>query len=130
MKGANFVWEPYTSLNWGNLNPAGRLDPEKPFRTLAEKYTHMKVNLPLEKRFQFFDQAIPEYQVDGVVMFSNRSCRVNSIGQDELVAMIKEKYDLPVLIFEGDQADAEGFSMQDARTRIDGFLEVLEGRKG
>ena len=128
-KGANFVWEPYTSLNWGNLNPAGRLDPEKPFRTLAEKYTHVKINLPLEKKFRFYDQAIPEYRVDGVVMFSNRSCRPNSIGQDELIAMIKEKYDLPVLILEGDQADAEGFNMQNARTRIDGFLEVLEARQ-
>ena len=130
MKGANFVWEPYTSLSWGNLNPAGRLDPGNPFRTLAEKYTNMKVNTPLKKRFGFFDGAIRDYQVDGVVMFSNRSCRVNSIGQDELIAMIKAKYDLPVLIFEGDQADAEGFNMQDARTRIDGFVEVLEGRKG
>jgi benzoyl-CoA reductase/2-hydroxyglutaryl-CoA dehydratase subunit BcrC/BadD/HgdB len=128
-KGANFVWEPYTSLNWGNLNPAGRLDPEKPFRTLAEKYTNVKVNLPLEKRFRFYEQAIQEYQVDGVVMFSNRSCRPNSIGQDELITAMKEKYDLPVLILEGDQADAEGFNMQDARTRIDGFIEVLEARK-
>jgi hypothetical protein len=33
------------------------------------------------------------------------------------------------LIFEGDQADAEGFSMQDAKTRIDGFVEVLDARK-
>ena len=128
-KGANFVWEPYTSLNWGNLNPAGRLDPEKPFRTLAEKYTNVKLNLPLEKRFRFYEQAIQEYQVDGVVMFSNRSCRPNSIGQDELITAIKEKYDLPVLILEGDQADAEGFNMQDARTRIDGFAEVLEARR-
>jgi benzoyl-CoA reductase/2-hydroxyglutaryl-CoA dehydratase subunit BcrC/BadD/HgdB len=62
-------------------------------------------------------------------MFSNRSCRPNSIGQDELIAMIKEKYDLPVLILEGDQADAEGFNMQDVRTRIDGFMEVMETRK-
>jgi len=128
-QGANFVWEPYTSLNWGNVNPAGRLNPDQPFRTLAEKYTHVKVNLSLAKRFQYYDRAIKEYQADGIVMFSNRSCRPNSIGQDELIAMIKEKYDLPVLILEGDQADAEGFNMQDVRTRIDGFMEVMETRK-
>ena len=27
-KGANFVWEPYTDLSWGNKTPSGRLDPE------------------------------------------------------------------------------------------------------
>jgi benzoyl-CoA reductase/2-hydroxyglutaryl-CoA dehydratase subunit BcrC/BadD/HgdB len=129
MKGANFVWEPYTSMSWGNAFPAGRLDPEKPFRSLAEKYTYVKWNMPLEKRFGFFDRAISEYQVDGVVMFSNRSCRPGSIGQDEMIDMIREKYALPALIFEGDQADPEGFSMQDAKTRIDGFIEVLEARK-
>jgi benzoyl-CoA reductase/2-hydroxyglutaryl-CoA dehydratase subunit BcrC/BadD/HgdB len=129
MKGANFVWEPYTSMSWGNAFPAGRLDPEKPFRSLAEKYTYVKWNMPLEKRFGFFDRAISEYQVDGVVMFSNRSCRPGSIGQDEMIDMIRQKYALPALIFEGDQADPEGFSMQDAKTRIDGFVEVLEARK-
>jgi hypothetical protein len=42
--------------------------------------------------------------------------------------MVRDKYDLPILIFEGDQADAEGFSWQDAKTKIDGFIEVLEAR--
>jgi len=62
-------------------------------------------------------------------MFSNRSCRPQSIGQDEVVEMVRERHGLPILIFEGDQADAEGFNMQEARTRIDGFIEILEARK-
>lgn len=128
-KGANFVWEPYTALSWGNKTPSGRLDPENPFRTLAEKYTNVLTNMPIERRFHYFDRAITHYQVDGLVMFSNRSCRPQSIGQDEVVELVRERHDLPVLIFEGDQADPEGFSMQEARTRIDGFLEVLEARK-
>lgn len=128
-KGANFVWEPYTALSWGNKTPSGRLDAENPFHTLAEKYTNVLTNMPLERRFGYFDQAIRDYKVDGLVMFSNRSCRPQSIGQDEVVEMVRDAHGLPVLIFEGDQADAEGFSMQEAKTRIDGFLEVLEGRK-
>ncbi|MGQ9860185.1 MAG: 2-hydroxyacyl-CoA dehydratase subunit D [Thermodesulfobacteriota bacterium] len=128
-KGANFVWEPYTALSWGNKTPSGRLDPEAPFRTLAEKYTNVFTNMPIERRFGYFDQAIREYGVDGLVMFSNRSCRPQSIGQDEVVELVRERHDLPVLIFEGDQADPEGFSMQEAKTRIDGFLEVLEARR-
>ena len=52
-----------------------------------------------------------------------------SIGQDESVEMVREKYDLPILILEGDQADAEGFSWEDAKNKIDGFVEVLEARK-
>jgi len=62
-------------------------------------------------------------------MFSNRSCRPMSLGQQELIELITARHDLPVLIFEGDQADPEGFSWADARMRIDGFIEILEGRK-
>ncbi|MBI2218889.1 MAG: 2-hydroxyacyl-CoA dehydratase [Candidatus Rokubacteria bacterium] len=128
-KGANFVWEPYTSLNWGNKTSTGRLDVDRPFHTLAEKYTNVITNKPIAKRFEYFDRAIREYAVDGLVMFSNRSCRPMSIGQHELIELIQARHGLPVLVFEGDQADAEGFSWDDARMRIDGFIEVLEGRK-
>jgi benzoyl-CoA reductase/2-hydroxyglutaryl-CoA dehydratase subunit BcrC/BadD/HgdB len=128
-KGANFVWEPYTSLNWGNKTRTGRLDLDRPFHTLAEKYTNVLNNKPIAQRFEYFDQAIREYEVDGLVMFSNRSCRPMSIGQGELVQLIAERHDLPVLIIEGDQADPEGFSWADARTRVDGFIEILEGRR-
>jgi benzoyl-CoA reductase/2-hydroxyglutaryl-CoA dehydratase subunit BcrC/BadD/HgdB len=128
-KGANFVWEPYTSLSWGNKTPSGRLDPEDPFRTLAVKYTNVLTNRPIEQRYRYFDEAIEEYDVDGLVVFSNRSCRPMSIGQDEVVDLIRERHDIPILIFEGDQADPEGFSWQDAKTKIDGFIEVLEARK-
>jgi benzoyl-CoA reductase/2-hydroxyglutaryl-CoA dehydratase subunit BcrC/BadD/HgdB len=51
-----------------------------------------------------------------------------SIGQDEVVDLVRERHDIPILIFEGDQADPEGFSWEDAKTRIDGFIEVLEAR--
>jgi benzoyl-CoA reductase/2-hydroxyglutaryl-CoA dehydratase subunit BcrC/BadD/HgdB len=128
-KGANFVWEPYTALSWGNKTPSGRLDPENPFRTLAEKYTNNFGNKPIEKRYSYFDQAIKDYSVNGLVMFSNRSCRPQSIGQTEVVDMVREKHGIPILILEGDQADAEGFSWQDATTKIDGFIEVLEARQ-
>lgn len=128
-KGANFVWEPYTSLNWGNKTATGRLDLTRPFHTLAEKYTNVYTNKPIAKRFEYFDRAIRDYAVDGVVMFSNRSCRPQSIGQPELVDLIQERHGLPVLIFEGDQADPEGFSWADARMRVDGFIEILEGRR-
>ncbi|MBU2549805.1 MAG: 2-hydroxyacyl-CoA dehydratase family protein [Proteobacteria bacterium] len=128
-KGANFVWEPYTNLSWGNKTPSGRLDPEDPFHSLAIKYTNVLNNRPIKDRFQYFDQAVKDYDIDGLVMFSNRSCRPMSIGQDEVVEMVREKHGLPVLIFEGDQADAEGFSWQDSKVKIDGFIEILESKK-
>jgi benzoyl-CoA reductase/2-hydroxyglutaryl-CoA dehydratase subunit BcrC/BadD/HgdB len=127
-KGANFVWEPYTSLGWGNKTKSGRLDIDNPFRTLAEKYTNVLTNKPIASRYEHFDEAIKDYDIDGLVMFSNRSCRPQSIGQDETVDMVRANHDIPILIFEGDQADPEGFSWEDAKNRIDGFVEILDSR--
>jgi benzoyl-CoA reductase/2-hydroxyglutaryl-CoA dehydratase subunit BcrC/BadD/HgdB len=127
--GANFVWEPYTSLSWGNKTPSGRLDWENPFHTLAVKYTNVLTNRPIEQRYHYFDQAIRDYNVDGLVAFSNRSCRPQSIGQDEVVELVRDRHELPIQVFEGDQADAEGFSWEDAKNKNDGFVEVLEARK-
>lgn len=128
-QGANFVWELYTTVNWGNKTRTGRLDLARPFHTLAEKYTNVYTNKPIAARFAHFDRAIRDFAVDGVVMFSNRSCRPQSIGQPELIDLIQERHGLPVLVFEGDQADPAGFNWADARLRVDGFMEVLEGRR-
>jgi len=127
-KGANFVWEPYTALGWGNKTRTGRLDIENPFRSLAEKYTNIFHNRPIEDRYKVYDQAIRDYDIDGLVMFANRSCRPESVGQYETVELVKKHHGLPSLIFEGDQADPAGFDWEDARNQIDGFIEILESR--
>jgi benzoyl-CoA reductase/2-hydroxyglutaryl-CoA dehydratase subunit BcrC/BadD/HgdB len=89
------VWEPYTSLNWGNKTSTGRLDLTRPFHTLAEKYTNVWTNKPVAKRFEYFDGAIRDYEVDGLVTFSNRSCRPMSMGQHELVQLVTKRHGLP-----------------------------------
>ena len=73
----------------------------------------------ITQRLEYFDRTIREYEVDGVVMFSNRGGRPMSIGQHELVQLITERHDLPVLIFEGDQANPEGLGgCADAGRRV------------
>ena len=62
----------------------------------------MLTNKSIEARFKYFEEAIDEYDADGMVMFSNRSCRPQSIGQDETVEIVREKYGFPILIFEGE----------------------------
>jgi benzoyl-CoA reductase/2-hydroxyglutaryl-CoA dehydratase subunit BcrC/BadD/HgdB len=83
----------------------------------------------LEERYGHIDQAIKDYDIDGLVIFSNRSCRPMSIGQDEIIDLVRERHDLPILVLEGDQADVEGFNWQDALVKIDGFIEVLTSKK-
>lgn len=128
-KGAVFVYEPYTSLSWGNKVPSGRLDPEHPYRTLAEKYTMVIGNRSIDQRLEIFNKAVKDYSIDGAVFFNNRSCRPQSIGQEEVSNALKEKYGIPVMFFEGDMGDPEAFNWEEVKARIDGYLEVLESQK-
>jgi benzoyl-CoA reductase/2-hydroxyglutaryl-CoA dehydratase subunit BcrC/BadD/HgdB len=126
-QGASFVYEPYTSLSWGNKVPSGRLDPSKPYRTLAEKYYMMLFNNnTLQKRIDILAKAVEDYDIDGVVMFNNRSCRPQSIGQDLIGQALKEKYNISTLTFEGDMGDPESFDWNETKNRIDTFLQVLD----
>ncbi len=130
-QGVSFVYEPYTSLSWGNKVPSGRLDPSKPYRTLAEKYYMMMFgNYPLQKKIDVFSKAIEEYDIDGLVMFNNRSCRPQSIGQDVIGDALKEKHGLSTLVFEGDMGDAEAFDWAETKDRIDTFIHVLDEQQG
>ncbi len=130
-QGVSFVYEPYTSLSWGNKVPSGRLDPSKPYRTLAEKYYMMMFgNYPIQRKIDVFSKAIEEYDIDGLVMFNNRSCRPQSIGQDVIGDALKEKHGLSTLVFEGDMGDAESFDWTETKDRIDTFIHVLDEQQG
>lgn len=129
-QGVSFVYEPYTSLSWGNKVPSGRLDPSQPYRTLAEKYYMMMFgNYPLKKKIDVLSKAVEDYSIDGVVMFNNRSCRPQAIGQDIIGDTLKEKYGISTLTFEGDMGDPESFDWADTKDRIDAFIHVLDGQK-
>lgn len=129
-KGAVFVYESYTNNIWGNNVPSGALDPDRPFETLAEKYLTVWINYPLEERIRIYSNAIEEYKVDGLVLFSNRSCRPNSMGQYELAKAIRERHGVPALILEGDMGDAESYNEADTKARVDSFIELMEKSRG
>ncbi len=73
---------------------------------------------------------IDKYQVDGLVIHSNRSCKPYSFGQYDIQRMVQEQKDMPCMIIESHMTDERTFSESQAKTRIDAFMEIIKQKKG
>jgi len=118
-KGAVFVYEPYSEA-W-----AYRLDESKPLESIARKILAMGLNVDIDLRIERFLESIKEFQIDGAVLFSNRSCKTWSTPQLVTADILNKNFNVPYLLFEADMADPRQYAEAQIKNRIDAFLEVL-----
>ena len=67
---------------------------------------------------------VEEYQADGVLLHSDRSCKPYSIGQVDQRRALAE-LGVPALLLEADHNDPRAFAAEQADTRLAAFLEQL-----
>ena len=67
--------------------------------------------------------------VEGLLVHTNRSCKLWSGFMYEMSRQIGEACDIPVASFDGDQADPRNFSEAQYDTRVQGLTEIMEARK-
>jgi len=96
--------------------------------SMGEAYTHIYLNLGVDKMADHILKMIKFYDVDGFVMHSNRSCKPYSFGQLDIMRTVQEKADIPVLMIEADMTDPRNFSQSQVETRIDAFMEIIKQR--
>lgn len=118
-KGAVFVYEPYSEA-W-----AHRLDASKPLESVARKILSMGLNVDIDIRIERFLESIKEFQIDGAVLFSNRSCKSWSAPQLVTADVLNKEFNIPYVILEADMADPRQYSEAQIKNRIDAFIEVL-----
>ena len=120
-RGACLVADTYT-----NAWTMEGLDRERSLDSLAEAYASIFLNIGLRSRFEQTAQLAKRFDVDGVMIHSNRSCKPYSFGQLDIQRMIREELDLPCLMVEADMTDSRAYSPEQIRVRLDAFLETLE----
>lgn len=68
--------------------------------------------------------------VEGLLVHTNRSCKLWSGFMPEMSRQIGEACGIPVASFDGDQADPRNFSEAQYDTRVQGLMEIMEDNKG
>lgn len=120
--GACLVADTYTSAWCGSMK---YIDPSDFINTMAEGYSRIYLNIGVDQMAEEVIAMIDKYDVQGLVMHSNRSCKPYSFGQYDIQRIIQEKRGLPTLMLEADMVDERSFSEAQVETRIDAFMEML-----
>ena len=81
----------------------------------------------IKKRLEYIRNTIEQFQIDGVIHFSHWGCR-QSNGAVRLIKDTVMEYGIPFLNLDGDLIDERNYSEGQYLTRLEGFMEVMEGR--
>ncbi len=119
----NFVSATYTNA-WAETT--GHLDVKHPWTSMAKTYGQIILNNNLKHRLELMKQMIKDYNVDGMIMHSTRSCKPYSVGQYDLRKALNAELNLPAVIIDADIADERVWSEQQIQTRLEAFCETLE----
>jgi bcr-type benzoyl-CoA reductase subunit B len=123
---ACLVADTYTSAWCGSLK---YVDENNFLETMAECYTRIYLNIGVDEMAQTVMAMVDKYEVDGIVMHSNRSCKPYSLGQYDIQHIVEKQKGIPSLMLEADMTDERKFSESQIETRIDAFIEILQEKK-
>ncbi len=123
-KGAALVTSLYTWA-WATL----WVGQEDPFQDWAEQYLYT-ANLHLRRRIETYVEYARQYQLDGFLYHSNRSCKMVSQDIPELRREVARRTGIPGVILEADHNDPRLYSIESIESQILSFLEILQSRTG
>jgi len=115
------------SYAWGELAPL--MDESKPLDSIANVYLQVLLNRSTGSKLQTMKRLIDELEIDGVILHSNRSCKPYSLGQIDQRNYIINNLKIPAFLIEADQADGRDFNVNQARMRLEAFIEQLRERR-
>lgn len=127
-EGAVVVASTYTKV--GGLYDRGfRHDPARPLESLADYCLGCYTNLGLPTRIGLLEQYIREYQADGFMINSVKSCNSFSVGQLLMLRQLEERTGVPGGFIESDLVDPRYFSSANIKNRLESYLQMLEQKR-
>jgi benzoyl-CoA reductase/2-hydroxyglutaryl-CoA dehydratase subunit BcrC/BadD/HgdB len=121
-RGVALIASSYTNA-WGEL--AEMIDPHKPFESMARVYLHPILNQGAGHKLTTLQRMVTKYQLDGVLLHSDRSCKPYSIGQMDQRERLSKEFGIPALLLDADHNDPRAYSDEQVATRLGAFMEIL-----
>ncbi len=96
---------------------------------LIRAYCKAPNSVCIETGVEWREGICRDNKVDGVLVHYNRSCKPWSGYMPEMERRFRKDLGVPVVNFDGDQADPRNFSEEQYRTRVEGLYEIMEENK-
>lgn len=108
------------------LDYLGDLDPETPYESMARRVVGSISNGSALRRVNTAIAAAKSLHADGVILFCHWGCK-QTMGMSQIAKQRMEAEGLPTLVLDGDGCDARNVADGQMVTRVNAFLEQLEG---
>ncbi len=108
------------------LDYLGDLDPERPYESMARRVVGSISNGSSLRRVNTAIEAAKKLNADGVILFCHWGCK-QTMGMSQIAKQRMEAEGLPTLVLDGDGCDARNVADGQMVTRVNAFLEQLEG---
>lgn len=115
------VAESYTT----NFCWQARMDPEKPFESLAYSTIANWLNISYAEKGEVLLRTAREYQIQGAIFLVNKGCKVYTGSNAYLVNLLSKELGIPSLVLEADQTDPRDYNDVRVKLQIDSFMEML-----
>ncbi|CAA7616664.1 benzoyl-CoA reductase subunit B [Magnetospirillum sp. SS-4] len=127
-EGAVVVASSYTKV--GGLYDQGfRHDPENPLESLADYCLGCYTNLNLPTRVDLLAKYVEEYQADGLLINSIKSCNSFSAGQLMIMKEVERRTGKPGAFIETDLVDPRYFSAANVKNRLESYFQMIEQKR-
>lgn len=98
-------------------------------REMAQAYTKAPCSVCIETGVEWRETMAKENGISGALVNYNRSCKPWSGAMPEMERRFRKDLNIPVVHFDGDQADERNFSVEQYKTRVQGLVEIMDERK-
>jgi benzoyl-CoA reductase subunit B len=127
-EGAVVVSSTYAKV--GGLYDFGfRHDPEHPIESLAEYCLGCYTNLNFPQRIDMICRYIDEYQADGLLINSIKSCNSFSAGQLLILREVEKRTGKPAAFIESDLVDPRYFSAANIKNRLESYFQMIKQKR-
>jgi len=127
-EGAVIVASTYAKV--GGLYDFGfRHDPDHPLESLAEYALGCYTNLNFPQRIDMICKYIEEYQADGLLINSIKSCNSFSAGQLLILREVEKRTGKPAAFIESDLVDPRYFSAANIKNRLESYFQMIKQKR-
>ncbi len=96
------------------------------FDDMLRAYTYLPNAVCIERAVDMRKSELEKKRCDGILIHMSRTCKIWSGIMYELKHQLENHADIPIVMFDGDQADRQCFSEAQYDTRLQGFKELME----
>ena len=127
-EGAVVVASSYTKVG-GTYDFGFRHDPDRPLESLAEYCLGVYTNRSLPMRIDMLVNYINEYEADGLLINSIKSCNSFSAGQLLMMREVEKRTGKPAAFVESDLVDPRYFSAANIKNRLESYFQMIDQKR-